>query len=1048
MLPNESNVLTSLTEADGALDALAVPTISLTGLDGDCIRIVAGGEANLDLGHNAVLSGSGLISYLTLYFLSPVSTNDRFGISDPSLRVVLPDLNVDTEVTVGGINIGTVSDSAIGLLGFAFNDQATPARVLELIQALTYVNTSQFQLPAEYKEIQLDIVSSDGSVRSATINVTVAAADAQIFTPGTDIVSGTGGNDVFEAQTITLTDGDRLDGGAGNDTLRLVDDNGYFDLSLMQAITSIETIEGTDSDDAIGIKGELLGGVNTIDGKGGENYLWLSGSAINLTEKIITGFKEIGLLDDNAMVTLNNAETAKLLSGQSSENDTLILNDAILTAVDRLALHRRGIDTIKAKETSVGEVVTTSFHAPQVTALNGDHVELNGHNAVFLDAGRNAIIHAEDSIIELYVSIHAPTDDGDQLNVDVTDKVRLSNGWLADSVVSVFNAAGVLVEIGVIRTADGTFLSVDFHDSVDEKLVQEFVHALTYAHADGVIAEARTISIFVTEAGQRQTGIELTVDPEMTLPEVPPIAVSNLNNDSIRMVAGGEAHIDVGNNAVVTAASGHVELLDVYFNGVSDTHDHFGIDPLYTVDQLGPVGLSNGLIKGSVISVDGVEIGALNDQTTGRFLSFDFNGNATSEYVQQLLRALTYVNTATAETVAFRNIAIVIGADGESVVLGVNATVAPAGALILTTGIDDIPGTPGDDLFTLPVFAVTSGDEIDGGAGDDTLLLIGEDENGNATFDLTKFQTLTSIETIEGSGNNDTITISEGQFAEIKKFDGKGGSNALSLVGTAFNFTGKTVTEFQKISLSDDDTIVTFDSAATAKLLYGDSSADDKLILNTDVLMAADRLAIHRQGIDTITAKDASTGLIESTTFHAPQVGGLDGDHVTLDAGHTVFLDAGRNATITAEDYIRSLQISVGGLTDERDQIGVDLTGNVKLSSGVAQNSKIAVGVTEIGFIQSSSGGSLQITLNELASAALVQEFVLALSPILTAIRRSPRRKLCRSAWRRLASATQQSSSISIQRQSRPRQTSLRRGSICRAPAWRNCRRPEALSAP
>ena len=179
-----------------------------------------------------------------------------------------------------------------------------------------------------------------------------------------------------------------------------------FHLNLLQSLSSVETIEGSSVSDGIILRGNQLTNIKTIDGKGGEqNYLSFVGPSIDLTGTAVANIQRIYLEDDNATITVNNAATAKLLVGYSSENDTLILINGVLTAAERLELHRRGVDTIKAKETEDGESIETAQHGPSIAALNGDHVTAKGATPVYIDAGRDAMIAADGGVLGRLKSI-------------------------------------------------------------------------------------------------------------------------------------------------------------------------------------------------------------------------------------------------------------------------------------------------------------------------------------------------------------------------------------------------------------------------------------------------------------------------------------------------------------------------------------------------------------------------------------------------------------------------------------------------------------------
>ncbi|WP_262029663.1 hypothetical protein [Microvirga sp. Mcv34] len=190
-----------------------------------------------------------------------------------------------------------------------------------------------------------------------------------------DNITGTAEDDTFVAVYGTLNVGDRLTGGAGNDTLQLgywSDGNGRSGIQLSWIdFTGIETILGSDRDDLITLDGGQLQDVKVING-GGSQYgfdsLNLQGTMIDLTGKIVTGFSSIEVNTDGATVKVDNVDTAKLMRGSQAQNDHLILTQGTLTNDERNQLHARGVDKITAGG------VTTENKAPVVANLDGDRV--------------------------------------------------------------------------------------------------------------------------------------------------------------------------------------------------------------------------------------------------------------------------------------------------------------------------------------------------------------------------------------------------------------------------------------------------------------------------------------------------------------------------------------------------------------------------------------------------------------------------------------------------------------------------------------------------
>jgi Ca2+-binding RTX toxin-like protein len=278
----------------------------------------------------------------------------------------------------------------------------------------------------------------------------------------------------------------------------------------------------------------------------------------------------------------------------------------------------------------------------------------------------------------------------------------------------------------------------------------------------------------------------------------------------------------------------------------------------------------------------------------------------------------------------------------------------------------------GDDLLTVSPSGLEGG-EFDGGAGTDTLQLL---EGG--TFDLTLPAIFTGIETILGSDQHDTIVLDQARFSGLQTFNGGEKPithwDELVLRGAVFDSTGKTLLGIDRLSLQSDNAVLIAPDVAMAMLASGIASQNDRLEAKGVTFSAAQIAALHKQGIDTIVDE---AGTHVNT---APVTDKLNSDRITTSMGRTVFIDAGRNATVFDDDGAYSLlNIAALGVLDAPGRLRIDISGAVTLVGGYAAGSLVKVGGVEVGMLWEAGDASLSIAFNGVdATSARVQEIIRA----------------------------------------------------------------------
>jgi hypothetical protein len=449
-------------------------------LSGDFTYRSPGGTYRIDQGTDAVVTDSD--NNLAILEVELAETDGSIGIHLEPGKVSL-DKGI---ISIAGTAIGEILEGLnFSQLIIEFYDEATVEQVQELVRALTYTappSTVGFAGPSMIFVLLWDEEDMNFSF------VTVA-----------DKISGTDGDNTFTADSDVINLGDELDGGGGDDVFELVG-GGPFDLHRMGSITGIETVRGSDSNDFITIKGAHLSGIKSIESGGTilGDTLTITGEAIDLSGIAVVGFKSIALAENGAKMTVDNAASAKIVTGYTTANDTLILTSGSLTALERQILHQQGIDTIITKGAN-GEDISTTHRAPQIASFDGATVNASIGQAVFLDAGRDAVLKAASIVMKsLSIQVDGSSDPAEKIAVGTGSGVTLSQGHTYLHV----NVDGL--HIGRVDGVGTSKLSFIFNDQATDARVQKLIRSLPYTKTDGAADTVRKIALSLT--GYRRAG--------------------------------------------------------------------------------------------------------------------------------------------------------------------------------------------------------------------------------------------------------------------------------------------------------------------------------------------------------------------------------------------------------------------------------------------------------------------------------------------------------------------------------------------------------------
>jgi Ca2+-binding RTX toxin-like protein len=498
------------------------------------------------------------------------------------------------------------------------------------------------------------------------------------------------------------------------------------------------------------------------------------------------------------------------------------------------------------------------------------------------------------------------------------------------------------------------------------------------AYTDKVFLEGGTF-----EAAERRTlfnqGIDEIKDASGTYRAASP-GLLNLD-ETFRLSAGQVANVllDVGGNALV------IDNDDATLNSLWIYHGALSATETVGFRATAKIILSGALEVGCTISVQEaggpVVIGTIGTKEGDGF-RVSFNGNATHARVAELLHALEYKNASVDPSLlAQRDVDIYLGDQGERYAHSVvSITIAPDGVKVLTEAQDQPAGTSGDDVFAATNRTLNLEDELNGGDGVDTLQALNGLGDGTG-FAIDEIATFSGIEVIRMTdADDDIIQINAERLSGVVTIDGGAGDgDNISLVGASFDLRGKQITGIERIFLQASDASVVVDNKEVAALVKGNLFENNSLELKGGEFTKEELRMLFENNIRTvIDGKGAHTN-------QAPTMSNLNGDRISAAVGDTVFIDAGRNVTV-ADDYAAfgflgvNLSNSITGYNDDNYQLGIDTSGTVTLSNGVALRSKISVNGTEIGLIGTEFESYLGINFNAGTTAEQVQEVIRALT--------------------------------------------------------------------
>lgn len=840
-----------------------------------------------------VILGSNITNALTVELAAGASNIDLSGANNDATFTIKANDSLfttnDTIVGGAGNDIDLVNITATGNTAY-LNGVSAVERVNIVANSTngnlgTTVQTADATIAAT-KTLIVDASALVGGTASLTLNTAAetnanatvnvigsAGNDTILLGASNDTVNAGAGNDTINFSGGSLTNGDSIDGGDGTDTLILAAattaDSAFVGVRNVERVFVPADINaavtlGVNADTA-GFTTLNVGNINAtsgavVIGSGYDNALTVQlatgASIINAVNMNIAGSLNVtgndALFTANDVITAGNGTsdvisitdaggTADLTNIAGFESVILKPNAALANANDRVTVLTADA-TVAASKTLVVDasaltngVAALTLNADAETNTNASFNVLGSSgNDVLLMGDSNDVINAGAGNDTINFSTGSLTN-GDVVNGGAgTDTLILQKATVADSafvgvsgieVLQVAADANFNVTLGANFTAS-TINSVNIGNTSSAKLIV----------GSGVTS---AITISVTDAGTTN------------------IDASNMNvAGSINLFTANDGLL---NGDTITAGNGTADVITVAaFGGTADVSSMSGFERINVVRS------------STAANVNSSSTIVIGDGTIAASKTLTVDASALVGTSQ------TVTLNANAETNLDSTLVFTGGTGNDTVILG--------------HGILNLNGAAGNDSFTsLNDTYLISGDIIDGGAGTDTLVLLGNKDGGDSMF-----TTMSSIEVVATTATTNVaanITFgAEAADAGIVKFNAASTANFAStklILGAGYT---------NAITINDGGADLNVDASSYTNTVT--FSINETALTSGDIL----------------TGGNTSTEIINLTgdTGNAVGTGLVNIDRINVLGSSSVNLDMSSNSILGAN---KSLTVDATGMT-------------------------------------------------------------------------------------------------------------------------------------
>ena len=873
---------------------------------------------------NSVAEG-GTITY-TITANAAVSADTSFTYN------VAGDTNGDTVNKAGSTDTDSLSGSVTMASGSSTVTFTVSAAADNSAEGMEGIKVSVFDANNAVIGSQSALISNNAALETTVTNLTTAIDEVQ-GSAGRDVIGGAAGTNLLGANGTTIAPGDNIDGGAGNDTLKIAvsgTSTGATDVISAITMSNVETIE-----------------VN--------NFETTEAQETDLDMSLMTGVTAIGLTSSSATgdTTFDNIPNLVDVNYASGYGELTVTYAAGVTAG---AADAQTININAAKTTYDGNGAVVTASSSLISVLGVENVTVNNVGAAASVLDTLTITNAK----SLTITGDAPTIITNALGaslktIDLTGATLGANLTVATTATLIVTGGPGADRINFDSSLNSAGADIFNGGAGQDTVAIDDPATLTPTAVAGLtnieVLEIGTSSATAYDAN-RISGITTlrTTIADDTIGGIKAIFTdaSSGVNVQIRGTEGVKVELDVNGTADVA----NVTLATAAGLGVIvGTDDGVNLAEFETVNiTTGATASSFGVYTGTetqTLNISGVGGFTLGNSSATALMTVDASGLVGTGGLTMGTNAGIYVYPQT--ITGSKNIDTLIGGgSSDTINAGAGNDIINGGAYPDTingeggndiidgdAGIDILNGGAGNDVFSVADDAdfvtLASAETVNGGAGTDTLKFI---EAAATTIDATDLYGLNSIEQIWIATTEDTaLTLDDTVFAN-------NGITNLKIIDLAVNGTK-----------SVDGTLTVTASSLTAA---------NSITVNMNTAANEDDSLVGGAGDDTFTYlsdTSAANGLEATDTV----TGGKGTDTLALTVGSVDIGEDGTNIVLTGVTGVEIITIT----NTDADDAYLTLTDGQFVTAALASSSGNGTTAAIVGVVDgSNSTGAGKIILD------------------------------------------------------------------------------------